>query len=159
VTAVQTRAGQRIGPLHQIPVGEGRAFAVHGEQVAVFRRRDGRVFGLGAVCPHRGGPIADGQTDATGVVCPLHLNAFDFRTGCSSTSDYALPVYPVEVDAAGDIVVYPRATPGDAPSDPAIPSAADSPTQHPQTPCPQTPYPTSALDTAVDQASDPKDLP
>ena len=36
----------------------------------MFRRRDGRVFGLGAVCPHRGGPIADGQTDATGRRVP-----------------------------------------------------------------------------------------
>ena len=112
-------------------MGEGRAFAVHGEQVAVFRLRDGRIFAVGAVCPHRGGPIADGQTDATGVVCPLHLNAFEFGTGRSSTSDYALPVYPVEVDAGGDVVVYPRATPGDTHSDGAV--------------APPSAYPTSAI--------------
>ena len=32
-------------------VGPSRS---HGEQVAVFRLRDGRVFAVGAVCPHRG---------------------------------------------------------------------------------------------------------
>lgn len=48
-----------LGPVDQIPLGEGRAFAVDGEQVAVFRLRDGSLRALGAVCPHRGGPIAD----------------------------------------------------------------------------------------------------
>ncbi len=131
MTAVQTREGARLGPLEQIPEGEGRAFAVHGEQVAVFRLRGGRVFALGAVCPHRGGPIADGQIDAIGVVCPLHLNAFEFRSGCSSTSDYALPVYPVEVDAGGEIVLYPRATPGGTHSDGAVAPPSAYPTSAP----------------------------
>ena len=47
-----------------------RAFDVAGEQVAVFRLRDGRVRALSAVCPHSGGPIADGQTDLTGRALP-----------------------------------------------------------------------------------------
>ena len=56
-----------------------------GEQVAVFRLRSGAVYALSAVCPHRGGPIADGQIDERIVVCPLHQNSFELATGCSPT--------------------------------------------------------------------------
>lgn len=89
-----------LGPVDQVPVGEGRAFAVEGRQVAVFRLRDGRIRALSAVCPHKGGPIADGQIDAGVVLCPLHLRAFDLDTGCAKAGGEALPRYDISVDAA-----------------------------------------------------------
>ncbi|WP_375425166.1 Rieske (2Fe-2S) protein [uncultured Friedmanniella sp.] len=96
----------RLGTVQQIPYGEGRAFDVEGEQVAVFRLRNGEVHALSAVCPHRGGPIADGQTDSTHVICPLHLNAFELATGCSTTGAEPLRRYEVRVD--GDEIVLTR---------------------------------------------------
>jgi nitrite reductase/ring-hydroxylating ferredoxin subunit len=90
----------RLGPIEQIPYGEGRAFDVAGEQIAVFRVRDGRVRALSAVCTHRGGPIADGQTDLKVVLCPLHLNAFDLDTGCSTSGAAPLQHYDVRLDGA-----------------------------------------------------------
>ena len=95
----------RIGPLDEIPVGEGRAYAVDGEMVAVFRLRDGSVRAVSAVCPHRGGPLADGQIDNKVVICPLHLNAFDLTTGCSLTGQPDLTVYAVSVDADHQLVI------------------------------------------------------
>jgi nitrite reductase (NADH) small subunit len=86
-----------VGPVDQIPYGEGRAFEVGGEQVAVFRLRDGSLRALSAVCPHRGGPIADGQIDNRIVLCPLHLNAFDLDTGCSITGEQPLRRFDVTV--------------------------------------------------------------
>ena len=94
-----------LGPLDQIPVGEGRAFAVDGEQIAVFRLRDGRVRALSAVCTHRGGPIADGTIDASVVICPLHLNAFELDTGCSKTGEAPLRSYAVRVDDDANLVL------------------------------------------------------
>jgi nitrite reductase/ring-hydroxylating ferredoxin subunit len=95
-----------IGPLDQIPAGEGRAFDVGGEQVAVFRLRSGKVYAIGAVCTHRGGPIADGQIDNSVVLCPLHLNVFSLDTGCSTTFDVPLNTYRVSVEADNMLVVY-----------------------------------------------------
>jgi nitrite reductase/ring-hydroxylating ferredoxin subunit len=89
----------RLGSIEQIPYGEGRAFDVGGEQVAVFRLRNGQVYALSAVCTHRGGPIADGQTDSRIVLCPLHQNAFELATGCSPTGAEPLRSYPVRIDA------------------------------------------------------------
>jgi nitrite reductase/ring-hydroxylating ferredoxin subunit len=94
-----------LGPLTDIPVGEGRAYAVAGQQIAVFRSRDGTVYALQAVCPHAGGPLADGLLDARVVVCPLHNNAFELATGQSVTGQPAVRRYPVEVDETGRITV------------------------------------------------------
>ena len=98
--------GHRIGPLDQIPIGEGRAFGVDGRQVAVFRLRTGAVYAVSAVCPHKGGPIADGQIDGSIVLCPLHMNAFELSTGCSTTGQKPLARWNVEVDEAGELVLY-----------------------------------------------------
>lgn len=95
----------QLGSVDQIPCGEGRAFAAGGHQVAVFRRRDGSLRALSAVCPHQGGPIADGQTDNRVVLCPLHMNAFELDTGCSTTGAAPLRTYPVYLDD-GEIVVH-----------------------------------------------------
>lgn len=100
-------AGTRVplGPLSQIPYGEGRAFALAGEQIAIFRLRDGSLRAVSAVCPHKGGPIADGQIDAKIVLCPLHMNAFDLTTGCSTTGADPLRTYDVSVDDDQIVVV------------------------------------------------------
>jgi nitrite reductase (NADH) small subunit len=98
-------AGFNLGPVDQIPFGEGRAFGVDGEQVAVFRLRDGSVRAVSAVCPHRGGPMADGQIDGRVVLCPLHLNAFELDSGCSVTGQSPLRSYPVVVDDDHNIVL------------------------------------------------------
>ncbi len=94
-----------LGPLDQIPVGEGRAFTVGGDQIAVFRLRDKRVRALSAVCTHRGGPIADGTTDGRVVMCPLHYNAFELDTGCSVTGEKSLRSYPVFTDEEQNIIL------------------------------------------------------
>ena len=75
--------------------------------VAVFRLRDGSLRAVSAVCPHAGGPLADGQIDNKVVICPLHLTAFDLATGCATTGPYALTVYAVHVDDDGHLVVSP----------------------------------------------------
>ncbi|WP_129338181.1 Rieske (2Fe-2S) protein [Cellulomonas endophytica] len=90
--------------VEEIPPGEGRAFAVAGEQVAVFRLRTGVLRAVSAVCPHRGGPIADGQTDAQVVVCPLHAHVFDLATGACRTGQPPLRTFPV-AEADGWVLV------------------------------------------------------
>lgn len=96
-----------LGPADQVPIGEGRAFAVGGEQIAVFHLRDGTFRALSAVCTHRGGPIADGTIDQRVVMCPLHQNVFELDTGCSTTGAASLKSYPVHVDDDRNIVLQP----------------------------------------------------
>ncbi|HEY6422175.1 MAG TPA: nitrite reductase small subunit NirD [Pseudonocardiaceae bacterium] len=94
----------RLGRMDQIPVGEGRAFAVGDEQVAVFRPRGGGLHALQAICPHRGGPLADGLIDAGQVVCPLHNHAFRLADGHCTTGEWSVRAFPVAEDN-GEVVV------------------------------------------------------
>ena len=97
----------RLGPAAEIPVGEGRAYAVGDDQVAVFRLSNGGLRAISAICPHAGGPLADGQIDEQVVICPLHLNVFELDTGCSRSGQPDLRSYPVQEDADGYLVVGP----------------------------------------------------
>jgi nitrite reductase/ring-hydroxylating ferredoxin subunit len=95
----------RLGPADEIPIGEGRAYAAGGEQIAVFRLRDGTVRAVSAVCTHAGGPIADGLIDGRVVICPLHQHTFELASGCSTTGQPPLRSYPIHIDPENQLVI------------------------------------------------------
>jgi nitrite reductase (NADH) small subunit len=96
----------KLGPVEAIPLGEGRAFVVDGEAVAVFRTRGGGLFATQAFCPHGRGPLADGLVGRATVLCPLHAFAFDLSSGrCLSGSCSDLRSYAVSSGASGEIVL------------------------------------------------------
>lgn len=87
----------RVGSVEQVPAGEGRAFVVGDERVAVFRLRNGEVRAVAARCPHRGGPLADGLIDGQQVICPLHNHAFRLADGQCTTGEAPVRSYLVSV--------------------------------------------------------------
>lgn len=63
--------------------GEGLNVTVAGQDLALFRVK-GKVQAIDNACPHEGGPLAEGEVDAKGVVtCPWHGWTFDACNGCS----------------------------------------------------------------------------
>ncbi|HWF35573.1 MAG TPA: nitrite reductase small subunit NirD [Solirubrobacteraceae bacterium] len=87
----------RVCSVEDVPLGEGRAVAVGGHRVAVFRAEDG-WFALDASCPHRGGPLADGIVASRTVICPLHERRFDLATGEErSSGSHCVATHRVEV--------------------------------------------------------------
>jgi nitrite reductase (NADH) small subunit len=93
-----------VGRVEEIPMGEGRAFVAAGEQIAVFRLRDGSLHATQAACPHAGGPLADGQTDINVLVCPLHLYAYRWSDGAATGGTAPIRVFPAR-DVGGAVVV------------------------------------------------------
>jgi nitrite reductase/ring-hydroxylating ferredoxin subunit len=91
-----TAAGVDVGSVTDLTRGEGRTYTVGGTQIAVFLLSDGTVRATDATCPHKGGPLADGQFDQAVVVCPLHQYAFAFDTGACTSAGVA----PVRTYAA-----------------------------------------------------------
>ena len=83
--------------LDELAVGEGRTFTLGDAQLAVFLTRGGAVHVLDAACPHAGGPLADGQSDAAVVVCPLHLNVFELATGACRSGAPDVRAWPARV--------------------------------------------------------------
>ena len=83
--------------LDEIEAGRGVVRIVNGTEVALMRDGDG-VFGIGNLCPHRGGQIGDGHVEDGKAICPLHAWDFDLRTGISPFNPVdTLPTYPVRV--------------------------------------------------------------
>jgi nitrite reductase (NADH) small subunit len=113
VSSTEEAVSARLGPVDQIPVGEGRAFLVGDEPVAVFRPRAGGVYALRAICPHRGGPLADGLTDGEVVMCPLHNHQFRLGSGeCVSGGGVADVAAYTAREEDGELVVSLRSPSG-----------------------------------------------
>ena len=93
----------RVGALDAIPPGQGRAFRVGAEEVAVYRQRDGRLFATANRCPHKNGPLAEGIVGGGAVICPLHAKKFDLATG-EGPETLCVKTYPVK-ETDGGIVV------------------------------------------------------
>ena len=104
MTDVRTTTGHVLGRVEEIPLGEGRAFVADDTQLAVFRLRDGSLHATQAAGPHAGGPLADGQTDLDVRVCPLHLYAYRWSDGSSTSGAAPIRLFPVR-DVDGAIVV------------------------------------------------------
>ncbi|MBI3879945.1 MAG: nitrite reductase (NAD(P)H) small subunit [Verrucomicrobia bacterium] len=73
-----------LGSLEAIALGQGRCFIVGGEEIAVFRQRDGQLFATQNRCPHKQGPLSEGVAGGGKVICPLHSHKFDLVTGAGS---------------------------------------------------------------------------
>lgn len=93
---------RELARVEDIPAHGGLRTDIDGKPAALFRVGE-RVYAIGALCPHRGGPLDQGHLDGTVVYCPWHGWDFDVCTGLSPTFGEQLPCYPVEVR---DGIVY-----------------------------------------------------
>lgn len=75
----------RVCRLNEVPQEGARVVAFGERQVAVFCSA-GRYFALDNECPHRAGPLAEGQVKGGVVTCPWHRFRFDLETGASKTN-------------------------------------------------------------------------
>jgi nitrite reductase (NADH) small subunit len=80
----------RVCRIEEIPVLGARvieAAHVSGDDVAIFRTADDRVFALRDRCPHKGGPLSQGIVFGESVACPLHGWNIDLSSGCAHAPD------------------------------------------------------------------------
>lgn len=90
------REAVRVCRVGDVPPGEGRAVTVGGRRIAVFNTATG-WYALDGVCPHQGGPLADGLLADACVVCPLHERRFDLATGAALSDGDGVAVHRVEI--------------------------------------------------------------
>ena len=81
----------------EIPEREGRKVKFRDLEVAVFYI-NGEYRAIDNICPHRGGPLADGIVAGESVFCPLHNWKFDLKSGCAlSGGTGQVKTYPVKL--------------------------------------------------------------
>lgn len=88
-----------IGRLDEIPVRGARTVPVAGgEEIAVFRTGDDRVFALVNRCPHKNGPLSQGIVHGHSVTCPLHNWNIALASGEAQGEDRGCtPTVPVRI--------------------------------------------------------------
>jgi len=88
----------KVGLTGDIPPGQSRIFEVNGNQVAVVNL-NGNFFAFQNVCPHRGGPVGEGEIEGNEITCPWHGWRVDITT-CINTSNPAakLKKYDLKVE-------------------------------------------------------------
>ena len=76
------------------------------EKIICFSNHEGSLHACAHKCPHAGGRMADGYTDALGnIVCRLHRYKFSLQNGRNISGEgYYLKTYPVEIRPDGVFV-------------------------------------------------------
>jgi len=86
-----------VARLADMPERRGVCIKMGRCELAVFKV-EGEVFAIDNTCPHRGGPLCEGDVFSMHVYCPLHAWGFDLRTGQSNVSKRTLVrTYPVRL--------------------------------------------------------------
>lgn len=90
-----------------VPLGRAKSFVVGGRTIAVYHTNDG-FFATDNTCPHRGGPLAEGDLVGNEITCPWHLWGFDVVSGvCPGNPEIALATHEVRVDGESLLVRLP----------------------------------------------------
>ncbi len=93
-----------LGSVDKIALGMGKCFIVEGEEIAVFRSRDGGIRAVQNICPHRRGRLSDGMVGDGLVVCPSHGHKFNLASGLGSEPNECVKSFSVR-ELNGDILL------------------------------------------------------
>jgi nitrite reductase/ring-hydroxylating ferredoxin subunit len=90
-----------------LPTGRARAYPLGEGRIALYHTAAG-FFATDNTCPHRGGPLAEGDLIGNEIVCPWHLWGFDLATGlCPGNPEIQVAVHEVRVEGERILVRRP----------------------------------------------------
>lgn len=97
----------KLATLDELPAGAMKETEIDGRIIGLFNV-DGVISAMDGLCPHQGGPLAEGSLEGAKVTCPWHGWQFDVRTGRTSVGPKIVQtVYPVKVDGTDVLVEIP----------------------------------------------------
>lgn len=71
----------KITEIENIPSMGSRKVEIGEIEIAIFKTRDGSIFAINNVCPHKQGKLSEGLVHEKQVTCPLHSWEIDLTTG------------------------------------------------------------------------------
>lgn len=88
----------KVAQKSEIPDDSGHLVEVDGKEIALFKS-EGKVYAIYNVCPHAGGPMAEGGINGKLAMCPWHGWEFDVTTGkCTFNEAIQQPTFKVKED-------------------------------------------------------------
>jgi nitrite reductase (NADH) small subunit len=87
-----------VASIDELPVGRAKTLKVGERSIALYHTRSG-FFASDNQCPHRGGPLGQGDVIGEEIVCPWHLWGFDVRSGvCTGNLQVSIVTHEVKID-------------------------------------------------------------
>jgi len=71
----------KITEVENIPSMGSRVVLVDKTEIAIFKTKDGSIFAINNICPHKQGKLAEGLVHGKNVTCPLHNWDIDLSSG------------------------------------------------------------------------------
>jgi nitrite reductase (NADH) small subunit len=97
----------KMATVQEIPPGGAKELEYEGRVYALFNL-DGEIVAIDGICPHQGGPLADGHLEGSMVTCPWHGWQFDVRSGKTPLGPKVKQaVYEVKVEGQDVFVSVP----------------------------------------------------
>jgi nitrite reductase/ring-hydroxylating ferredoxin subunit len=94
----------KMATLDELPPGGSKEVEYKGRIVALFNV-NGAITAIDGICPHQGGPLADGPIQGQCVTCPWHGWQFDVVSGqCDVNKKVKQDVFEVKVEGT-DVLV------------------------------------------------------
>ncbi len=81
----------------------GKLVDAGGQSIAIFDL-GGNYYAIENTCPHRGGPLAEGEMNGEEVICPWHGARFNIKTGAVVAPPASQGVKSFPVRVTGDDV-------------------------------------------------------
>ena len=94
----------KVATLSEVPAGGAKAVDAGGTPLALYNV-GGRIYATTNTCPHRGGPLGEGDLEEGTITCPWHAFQYDVTTGkCLTNPALSVPCYQVRIEGQ-DILV------------------------------------------------------
>ena len=70
----------KVATTGDLAPGQGKMVEVNGTEIALFNLQ-GNFYAINNTCPHRGGPLSEGEIEGEQVTCPWHGAIFNIKSG------------------------------------------------------------------------------
>lgn len=89
----------KVAKMGDLSENSGKLVEVGDKKIALFCTEDG-YCAIDDECPHKGGPLSEGEVEGSEVTCPWHGAMFNVKTGevLSPPSPAGVNSYNVRVD-------------------------------------------------------------
>lgn len=93
----------KVATVSEVPAGQAKQAKVGDKTLAVFNL-NGNFYAIDDTCPHRGGPLSEGDLQGHEVTCPWHGAAFDVTSGAHLSPPARSDVASYKVQIVGEEV-------------------------------------------------------
>ena len=88
----------KAATLSDLPPGTTKTVEVRGTPLALYND-DGTVCATANTCPHRGGPLGEGELAAGVITCPWHGFQYEVKGGrCTTNTALSVPCHAVRLE-------------------------------------------------------------